>query len=205
MKTGRLSTLSAAMVMARRDFTAILFGRSFIFFLLAPFFPVVIAVIAGSIGQKVQQSEVRPALGIVMAPADAAAMVGARTRLARQVDPGLPEVRVLRGAGGERVDIPTELKRSDVAAIVSGTLEKPVLTGTADRLAQWQGDVALIAGVALQPDAPAYPEVALDRTRTSNVDSSRSRAGTAQGAQTMLFLLTMILAGMVLSNLVEEK
>ena len=59
MRQGRLSTLAAALVVARRDFTAILFGRSFIFFLLAPFFPVVVALAAGGIGQKVQQSAPR--------------------------------------------------------------------------------------------------------------------------------------------------
>ena len=205
MRTGRLSILSAALVMARRDFTAILFGRSFVFFLLAPFFPVVVAMVAGGIGQKVKQTAARPELGIVMAPADAAAMTRARDALAIQVDPGLPEIRVLREIGGERIDIRAELKRSNVAAIVSGTLAEPVLTGTPDRLAEWQGSVALIAGTAAQQAAPAYPEVTLSPAQTSSVDTSRSRAGTAQGAQTMLFLLTMILAGMVLSNLVEEK
>ena len=205
MKTGRLSTFSAALVMARRDFTAILFGRSFIFFLLAPFFPVVIAVIAGGIGQKVQQTTGRPALGIVMSPADTDAMIAARERLAEQIDPGLPEMLVLRGTAGERVDIPAELKRSNVAAIVSGTPAQPSLTGTPDRLAEWQGAVALIAGTAASQALTAYPEVALNRTATSNPDNNRNRASTAQGAQTLLFLLTMILAGMVLSNLVEEK
>lgn len=209
IKTGRLSTVSAALVMARRDFTAILFGRSFIFFLLAPFFPVVIAVIAGGIGDKVQQAAERPALGIVMSPTDAATMIAARDRLAEQVDPSLPELRLLRSTGSgvadETADMAAELKRSNVAAIVSGSPERPVLTGTPDWLGRWQGSVALIAGTALQQAPPAYPQVALSRTQTSNPDSSRSRAGTAQGAQTLLFLLTMILAGMVLSNLVEEK
>jgi ABC-2 type transport system permease protein len=204
-KTGRLSTWSAALVMARRDFTAILFGRSFIFFLLAPFFPVVVAMVAGGIGQKVQQTTAQAELGIVMSPADAAAMIRTRNRLAEQVDPSLPEIRLLRSVGREEVDISAELKRSNIAAIVSGTPAKPLLTGTPDRLADWHGAVALIAGTTTQKVTTTYPQVALNPTKTSKADSSRSRAGTAQGAQTMLFLLTMILAGMVLSNLVEEK
>lgn len=205
-KTGRLSTLSAALVMARRDFTAILFGRSFIFFLLAPFFPVVIFMIAGGIGQKVQQTTARVELGIVMSAKDTAAMVAARDRLAEQVDDGLPAIRVLkRLAPGERVDIAAELKRSSTAAIVSGTPAKPVLTGPPDRIGEWQGSVALIAATALQRTPVAYPEVTPNPTLTSNADNRQNRASTAQTAQTMLFLLTMILAGMVLSNLVEEK
>jgi len=206
MKTGRLSTFAAALVMARRDFTAILFSRSFVFFLLAPFFPVVVAMVAGGIGQKVQQSTARAELGVVMSAADGAALSAARDQLAREVDPGLPEIRLVRRlAPGETADAAAELRRSSAAAIVSGSLAHPVLTGTEDRIAAWQGPVALIAGTALQKVPTAWPEVTPSPTVTSNADRRESRAGTAQGAQTLLFLLTMVLAGMVLSNLVEEK
>lgn len=56
VRTGRLSILAAAFVIARRDFTAILFSRSFIFFLLGPLFPVVIGALAGGVGSQVQHS-----------------------------------------------------------------------------------------------------------------------------------------------------
>jgi hypothetical protein len=46
-RSGRLSTLAAAYVVARRDFVAILFSRSFIFFLLGPLFPIVVGGLAG--------------------------------------------------------------------------------------------------------------------------------------------------------------
>ena len=206
MSTGRLSTLSAAMVMARRDFAAILFSRSFIFFLLAPFFPVAIFMVAGSIGQRTQQETARVELGVVMSTPDVGAMLAARERLAASVDPGLPEIAVVRSlAPGETVDVAAELKRSSMAAIVSGTPGKPVLTGPPERIGEWQGAVSLIAATALQKAPSAYPEVAAAPTGSSNADSRQNRASTAQTAQTMLFLLTMVLAGMVLSNLVEEK
>jgi len=64
--SGRLSTFSAAMVIARRDFFAILLSRSFIFFLLGPLFPVVVFMMAGGVGQKVQESVESPVLGVVM-------------------------------------------------------------------------------------------------------------------------------------------
>ena len=38
-QNSRLSTVQAAFVVARRDFVAILFSRSFLFFLLGPIFP----------------------------------------------------------------------------------------------------------------------------------------------------------------------
>ncbi len=53
---GRLSTLAAAWVVARRDIAAILLSRSFIFFLLGPLFPVLVGSMAGGIGQTVQES-----------------------------------------------------------------------------------------------------------------------------------------------------
>jgi ABC-2 type transport system permease protein len=204
MQSGRLSTLSAALVMARRDFTAILFSRSFIFFLLAPFFPVVIFLVAGGIGQQVQRETAPVELGVVMQASDARAMVAARNRLAEVAY--LPDLRVLRSlAPGETVDLAAELKRNSAAAILSGTPAKPVLTGPAERIADWQGSVALIAATAVAPAPTEYPAVAARTTATSNADNRQNRSSTAQAAQTLLFLLTMILAGMVLSNLVEEK
>ena len=63
--TGRLSTLAAAFVVARRDFVAILFSRSFIFFLLGPLFPILVGGLAGGIGQQVKSHADRPELGVV--------------------------------------------------------------------------------------------------------------------------------------------
>ncbi|MFT4025744.1 MAG: ABC transporter permease [Novosphingobium sp.] len=205
MQSGRLSTLSAAMVMARRDFNAILFSRSFIFFLLAPFFPVVIFAITLSIGQKTQADAPKTELGVVMSAADVEAMIAARDRLAA-VDPGMPAMRVVRRLGpGETPDIAAELKRSNAAAILSGTPARPVLTGSPGWIGAWRGDVSLIAATALQKAPAPYPQVTAAPTSPSAADNRQDRSSTAQTAQTMLFLLTMILAGMVLSNLVEEK
>ena len=47
--------------------------------------------------------------------------------------------------------------------------------------------------------------MALIGIATTRADQTHSRVVTAQLGQTVLFLLTMLLAGMVLSNLVEEK
>src|SRR3546814_12461618 len=53
---GRLSVPAAACVVARRDFVAILFSRTFFFFLLGPLFPVIVGVLAGSVGNRVDQT-----------------------------------------------------------------------------------------------------------------------------------------------------
>ena len=206
--TGRLSILAAAFVVARRDFVAILFSRSFIFFLIGPLFPLVIGGLAGGIGQRVQDSADRPVLGVAMSPADSAAMVKAQQVLAAQLGQSMPELLVVKQlAPGEPFDPAAAMKqnRANLAAIVTGTPAHPVLTGSQDRIANWQGRVGLMAAQA-QGQAPStFPAVTLAGIATTRADQTHSRVVTAQLGQTVLFLLTMVLAGMVLSNLVEEK
>ena len=205
---GRLSIFAAAMVIARRDFTAILLSRSFIFFLLGPLFPLIVGGLAGGIGSKVEQTAVRPQLGLAMQAADVDAMLNAYGTLAPRMGGGLPEfVVIARLRAGEAFD-PREAMRAKVgnlAAIVSGSPSEPVLTGPAGRIEAWQGPLSMVAAQALGKGPEAWPRIALADTATSRADQSKQRVLTAQGAQVLLFLLTMLLAGMVLSNLVEEK
>ncbi|MBN8500089.1 MAG: ABC transporter permease [Sphingomonadales bacterium] len=206
--TGRLSTLAAALVVARRDFTAILFSRSFFFFLLGPLFPLLVGSLAGGIGQKVKMSVERPILGVAMSPADTDAMIRAQKALADQLGPAMPSLLVVRELKpGEQFDAVAELKsnRANLAAIVTGTPLKPVLTGPQDRIADWQGRVGMLAARAAGDGPMTFPAVGLNSVATSKADQTQSRVLTAQIGQTVLFLLTMLLAGMVLSNLVEEK
>jgi ABC-2 type transport system permease protein len=89
---------------------------------------------------------------------------------------------------------------------LSGTPSKPVLTGSDQLIRQWQSPVSLIAAEATASDTRKYPEVALVRPLAqTRADDTRGQMLTAQAGQLLLFLLTMMLAGMVLSNLVEEK
>ncbi|WP_374531600.1 ABC transporter permease [Novosphingobium sp.] len=206
--SGRLSTLAAAFVIARRDFTAILFSRSFFFFLLGPLFPILVGGLAGGIGQKVQDTADRPQLGVAMSAADVNALNAAYDRLAPQLGGSLPDlVVVARLEPGTPFDPVKGMKTNgaNLAAIVTGTLDHPVLTGPAERIGAWQGRVALLAAEAQSTTPSTYPKVELAGIATSTADQTHSRVVTAQLGQTVLFLLTMLLAGMVLSNLVEEK
>jgi len=206
--TGRLSTLAAAFVVARRDFTAILFSRSFIFFLLGPLFPVVVAALAGGVGQKVQETTAAPQLGIVMQAADADAMIAAHDALAVRMGGSLPDIIVVRRLKpGETFDPAAALRSQggNLAAIASGTPAAPELTGPPERIAAWAGPVSMVAAQALGRAPHAYPDVRLSDTVTSKADQRTDHVKTAQSGQMLLFLLTMLLAGMVLSNLVEEK
>lgn len=206
--TGRLSTIAAAMVIARRDFAAVLLSRSFVFFLLGPLFPIVVGALAGGIGQKVQESADRPELGIAMRGADVDAMLAAQARLASRLGGVVPDLVVLRRLdSNDRFDPRAAMaeRHRNLAAILSGSPSAPHLTGTAADIHRWQGPVSLIAAEAMGKGAATYPQVLLASTATSTADQRHGRMVTAQASQTLLFLLTMLLAGMVLSNLVEEK
>jgi ABC-2 type transport system permease protein len=65
--------------------------------------------------------------------------------------------------------------------------------------------VGLVAGNAMQAEPAQFPQVAAELVAISAASEKSTRVQTAQIAQMLLFLLTMLLAGMVLSNLVEEK
>ncbi|MCL9999722.1 MAG: ABC transporter permease, partial [Erythrobacter sp.] len=198
----------AAWVIARRDFVAVLFSRAFLFFLLGPLFPVIVGGLAGSIGGGVQRDAVSYEVGVAMAPADTAAMVSAGERLAPQLPFSLPRLQpVPEAAGNPAFDARAfmEARQGNYAAILTGTPQSPVLVGTEGQIARWQGPVSLIAGHALAAEPAAFPPVSATPVATSAADERTTRIQTAQIAQMLLFLLTMLLAGMVLSNLVEEK
>ena len=208
ISSGRLSTLQAALVVARRDFGAILFSRTFFFFLLGPLFPVIVGIAAGSVKQETEQAAARPVLGVVMSPRDADAMIAAGAALRPELGYNAPDMAVVKKLQpGETIDAAQALKDSqgNLAAVLTGTIAKPQLTGTEGQIAAWSGPVALIAARAADASPQALPKVALAATASSVAVERNGQMRTAQGGQMLLFLLTMMLAGMVLSNLVEEK
>ncbi len=205
---GRLSMWRAAWVIARRDFSAILFSRSFIFFLLGPLFPVVVMGLAGGVGAQVQNEASVADVGIAMQGEEIDAMLAARAELSQQMPGSIPPmVELARLNPGEEYDARAVLENAEgsLAAIVTGSLDAPVLTATQGRVQRWQGTVGLIAGHARSTTSLSYPSVGTAVVGTSGAAENSGRLRTAQGGQVLLFLLIMLLASMVLSNLVEEK
>lgn len=207
-RQGRLSILGAALVVARRDFRAVLFSRSFLAFLIGPLFMLGVTGLASTVGRQVEENAARTRLGVAMTDPETRAMLGAAHRIGSELDENLPELVPLTERGGEARTAPETLlarHRGDVDAVLTGSLAAPVLTGPGAFVQEWQGAVRLLAGEALEPRARALPTVATHALAASKGPDKVSRMRTAQIAQTVLFLLTMLLAGMVLSNLVEEK
>lgn len=204
----RLSYFEAAWVVARRDFIAVLFSRAFLFFLIGPLFPVLVGGLAGSIGNQVSREAVSVELGLAMSAADNAAMMEARDTLRPQLGGAMPVLREIPEAQVEtNFDARAflEQKRGNYAAIVTGTLFSPEVVGTEGQINRWSGPIGVIAATAGGAVPTSFPEVSKQTVASSASADRSNRIKTAQAAQMLLFLLTMLLAGMVLSNLVEEK
>ncbi len=204
----RLSRLEAAWVIARRDFVAVLFSRAFLFFLVGPLFPVVVGALAGSIGKQVSSEAVTTEIGVAMSADDTARILAARNHLAEELGGSLPQMQAVPEAQTE-ADFDAreylEARRGNYVAIVTGTPAAPQLVGTDSQVQRWQGPIGLIAAASLQSAPTRFPDVAQLTVASSAASERSTRLRTAQAAQMVLFLLTMLLAGMVLSNLAEEK
>ncbi|MFN4113267.1 MAG: ABC transporter permease [Sphingomonadaceae bacterium] len=204
----RLSIWQAAFVIARRDFFAILLSRAFIFFLLGPLFPVVVGALAGGIGSEVQQQASSSAVGVAMSEADTARMMAANERLANDLGPVMPRMVVVPEATNDPAFDAgrlLEARKGDYAAIVTGTPTAPQLTATQEQIDRLGGRIALVAASAIGAAPQSFPPIDARIVATSGASEKIDRVRTAQAGQLLLFLLIMLLAGMVLSNLVEEK
>ena len=202
----RLPVWQAAWVIARRDFVAILWSRAFLFFLLGPLFPLIVGVLAGGIGSQVRDTVERPKLGIMLTPAETRAITAAAQQLDASIGMSLPEVVPLPISGQTPETVLADANRN-LGAVLSGTLAAPRLAGTQGQVEAWRADIAVLIAQARRGAVVDSASVAvmIDPVASTSADANQGQLIMAQGAQILLFLLSMLLAGMVLSNLVEEK
>ena len=206
MMEGFIETVRAAYVIARRDFTAIIFSKSFFFFLLGPLFPLGIGVFAGGLGSQVSKDIDRPVIGVALTAEQSEQLLEAKKKLSASLGDGtIPDLLLLPDVAPDAINIKDQLDNAQkpLTAIISGSLEAPLLTGSERDVKRWQGRTALLAETALS-GTQSIP-VKTDYVASTDSSDRRTQLATAQGGQVILILLTMILAGMVLSNLVEEK
>lgn len=201
--------IRAAFVIARRDFTAIIYSKAFIFFLLGPFFPVLVGIAAGSLGGQIAREAAQPVVGLAMTQSDSQKMIAARDTLAVNMGKRyFTEMKIVGDAAkGEAKNPQDYLKKEadNLSVVVTGTLAKPVITGTRRAVERESADIELLAAHALKPGAVKLPEATSDIVVETANNDKQLRTVTAQGGQILVFFVTMLLAGMVLSNLVEEK
>lgn len=200
--------LQSMIVVARRDFLAIVATPTFLLFLLAPLFMVGMGL-AGGMGASQLADSARGA-GRIVAIADTAdleALRAADTRLRTVMprEPALLELRVASPAQADPIAIAGE-KGSDTYAVMSGDLAAPRIverekdSGSGRYLALLAGEVqrARAAG-PLPPVTPRFEAV------SSGGTSIAVQQSLGFGAVFVIFLLTLLLAGQTVSSLAEEK
>ena len=205
----------SAFVIARRDFTASVYTRSFIFFLLSPLLILGISILFGNIVEKSAQQDTRPAVAIVADEAGFAPIEKARERLNPAFgERTLPDLIRAEPDYDRSLQIETLLASKDkrILAVLTGGLDKPVLTGPISETGSLRTRMALILDDARGQRAlakagadPGPVDIEVAHVGESAGSTATLRAMTARAGQFMLFMVTILLAGMLLSNLVEEK
>ncbi|WP_257546281.1 ABC transporter permease [Sphingopyxis sp. DBS4] len=195
------------LVIARRDFLAIVATPTFLLFLLAPLFMVGMAL-AGGMGASQLADSARGA-GRIVVIADAADVEALRAadknlRAAMPREPATLEVR-LASAALDPVAVARE-KGSDTYAVMSGPLTAPHIVereagSSAGRY------LALIAGDAVRGRAAGAPPPITPHFEalTRGGTSIAAQQSLGFGAVFIIFLVTLLLAGQTVSSLAEEK
>jgi ABC-2 type transport system permease protein len=206
--------LRSAAVIARRDYTATVWSKTFILFLLGPFFMLGFGGLFGYLGGQADEQALRPTVVMIGAPADTAPVQAAYDRLVKRIGTRLPDMQfeVPSGAIDKQASGFLSRGRNSASLVVAGWPDAPRLIGPSRQIESLENDVSLVleevtTSQAFNKAGIKRPETKLIHSVTDPAagGSSASRHVVARGAQTLLFVLTVMLAGMLLSNLVEEK
>jgi len=211
-KTGRLPFWRATWVIARRDVTTIMFSKSFLLFLLAPLFAVLIAGGASAILMGSDERLGNPRILVAMEDDDSRSIMRSVETVTQKAGLALPEVVY---EGGD-VDARARLrdKELNLMVVLSGDLQEPRLTGSRNQVERIKGRLAVVIAEARHgiSDADAFPVIRADYVETgqegvgsTGIDHTRGAFITSKAAQFALYILTSTLAIMVLTNLIEEK
>ena len=205
-------TLRAAFVIARRDFTATVFSKTFLLFLIGPLFPVIMGVMFGGIGERIDSARTPPQVAVIGSIADYEALKAARERLSPLAGerPFVVLGRVApHGTLAAQRDALLNDKRTERVGVIDGGLAQPHFTGAVAADGSTVRQIGLFVDEARRIQAgtvsPRGPALAVTLADSSSGSLAFARQLVARGGQTILFVLTLLLAGMLLSQLIEEK
>jgi ABC-2 type transport system permease protein len=207
-------TFRAAMVIARRDFVATVWTKTFLLFLLAPILAIGFSVVIGELTEEADAAATRPVVAVAMEDESAALVQAAFQRIEAAVgERAMPRLRIEAPAPDPRAQAQLLLssREENVSAVLTGALERPTLTGPPKSLDALSAKVALVLEDARKTQALARGaadrpvEIAKVATAESAGSLNLVRHLLARGAQFIVFFLNLMLATMLLSNLVEEK
>ena len=200
--------LRSSFVIARRDFGATVLSKAFIFFLLGPLFPLLLGGVFGGIGARVATQTQRPLVAVVSSQSDFDRLSAARDRLTAAAEEG-SLVKIIHYA--PQGDLPAEQQRllrsqdPPIRAVLTGGLADPHLTGALAGDPRTVGQLKLLIAGARESRSVESPQLAVTEVRAATGAMVNDRAVTAQIGQMLIFFLTLFLAGMVMSQLIEEK
>jgi ABC-2 type transport system permease protein len=200
--------LRSAFVIGRRDFSATVLSKTFIFFLLAPMFPLLMGGLFGGIGARVAQQTERPVVAVIAPHAEFERLDAARDQTAEAV--GDDALVRLVGYSPEG-DLTRQQKRllasrePPVRAVLSGGLDHPHLIGALANDPATVGQLRLLIASARAGTAERSSNLRVSEVSASPGSLVKDQVTTAWIGQVALFLLTLMLSTMVLSQLIEEK
>ena len=209
-----MSLFEAAWVIARRDFVATVYSRSFILFLLVPLIVVGAALTVGKMTEENDLAASQPVVAVIADSDTVAALTEARGRLvAGTSERSFPVLRAVPPAENIAVQAQRLLADDEAgfSAVFGGTLDRPVLIGPA-RVEHASAQLQLIVdsarrAAALRSTGSEPPPAQLRRIVTAQAAGNLQmvRRMIAQTTLTLIFGVTVMLATLLLSNLAEEK
>lgn len=210
-----MGLFEASWVIARRDFIATVYSKSFIIFLLVPLIIFGAAAAVARMTDANDRSASQPQVAVLADAYTVQALDAARAHLAGGTNDRIfPILRQV--APAEHVDVQAQQLLADENAhfsgVFSGTLDRPVVTGP-HKIDESVGTrMQLIIDEARNAEALSRaratpPPVQVDRVVTAQAAGNLQmvRRTIAQGSQLLIFGITVMLATLLLSNMAEEK
>jgi ABC-2 type transport system permease protein len=207
------SFIHSAFVIGRRDFIATVYSKTFLLFLLGPLLIIGLSIVLGNATERMARDDLKARVAVIAGEAEFTPMAEARERLNPSFgERELPELVRVEPDYVLDAQVQELLAAKDkrILGVLTGGLARPKLTGAVSETGAIRNQVGLILKEATQQGALAragYRPVDLQFVRVDESAGSLAslRALTARMGQLLLFMLTVLLAGMLLSNLIEEK
>lgn len=211
-RADRLRRLFAsAWIVGRRDFMATVMSKVFLLFLLGPLFPIAIGIASGNMGERLVEKSAPAKVAVVSSIDDYEAIAAARDRLSLLAG-DRPFVELVRFVPADDAEAQRAALLADeaepVVGVLEGGLEAPHFYGATEEdgrtvrtLAAFVND-ARHAAIA-PPPAPA--PFGFTATDESGGVTSKLREMMGLGGQMIIFVLVLLLAGMIMSQMLEEK
>jgi ABC-2 type transport system permease protein len=208
--------LKQAMVVARRDFMAVVATPTFLIFLLAPLLMLALGVGSGSGAAYLATSAAKDSPMRIVAITDAktgSKLIAGDARLRRlyRNDDGMAELIIVKPLGNVEKQAQSELNSdsADTRAVMRGSLESPRITykPPSERHGRYLATLAeqtLRDGRAGLPPEMQLSNATVEGTKAP-VSPREGRKGLAFGAVTTIFMLTLLLASQSVGMLAEEK